>query len=115
MDDRQPKCPITENEVITLLAEDGTKRRYAKWCDVVHFFPQPEYSHVKYWDDEGKVMQYHFLPEDVLAELVEHGIPLVPRTDITQIEHNAWTEYVCALEASEAAIDADLDLILGDS
>lgn len=93
------QCPIVPNEVIRATVNGGRVLSYAVWVDVIHTFPNEQYDHVKYWNDEAGTFEYHFFSEDVLSALAANGLPIIERKSITQKEHDAWAEYEAAVES----------------
>lgn len=94
--------------------------------DAIQMFPTAEYSHLRYWDPEDSKVKVVWLPQDVLADLADAGIPVTPRETITEAEFEAYNVYcaqvgglaVAATEASEPEeyhlSDAEIDYFIGE-
>src|SRR5690606_16770318 len=91
MDGQRRECPIIPNEVVPVQFGDEVLQ-YGGWVDSVHMFPEARLSHAKYYAETG-VLSFQFLEADILAALVERGIPLVIRESIFEREVEAHKNY----------------------
>lgn len=97
MRDRERReTPIVPNEIIPVQWEDGTVGQYGGWVDSIHMFSESRLTHVKFWTEDGR-LSFQFLEQDILAQLAERGLPVVPRTHIYEREVEAHKEHCWAM------------------
>lgn len=112
---------IVPNKAIAIESIDGAVYLYGGWVDSVHIFHDHRLDHVKYWDADREVFNYHFLGKATLDALVDLGIPEVPRkskvyeSEVEAHKDYCWTiiEEEQEVEALIANMDAEIDDLLG--
>lgn len=119
-DGERRECPVVSNESIKLRYGEGEDDMLfvAATHDSVQMFPDPKYNYLRYFDAPERQIIAVFLAQEVLADLVENGIPLCMRSDITELEVEVYESHIgkLAVAASgmmncievEEAVDATL-------
>lgn len=119
-------CPIVPNDVVRLRYGEGEDDNIvvAPSHDAIQMFPDPRYTHLRYWDHTDGQMKAVWLNDQVMADLADAGIPITIRESITDTEHELYERYVgqialaTAIEvdpvANEVAhLDAEIDYYFG--
>lgn len=116
------ECPIVPDQAITFnFGEDGEGFMVAASHDSIQMFPDPKYTHLRYYDAEAQSMRVVWLPENALADLVDLGIPVTKRESITQTEYDCYERYLGQVslaqvveveEVPETLTDAEIDYYL---
>lgn len=125
-DGEHKDCPVVPNDVIRLRygETDDDVLHVAATHDSVQMFPDPRYNYLRYYDVDDRNIIAVFLAQNVLAELVEGGIPLCIRNSITEGEVEVYEHHIGKLATAaagmmncidlEEATDAPLELMPGD-
>lgn len=110
MDGSRNSCEIVPDQAMVINLVDGGSLHVAASCDSIQMFPDPRYTYLRYWDvAEGKLTAL-FLNDDILAELVDFGIPITTRPNISQEEFEVWT--IMMGRTAMAGFDAEIDELL---
>lgn len=104
------QCPIVENQCLQLRFGTGEVLVSAS-CDTIQMFPDPQYTHLRLYDQIRGSLRMIFLDDDIMSELVGFGIPVTIRESITQAEHESWMNYMGQIAV--ASMDIELDELLG--
>ena len=101
-DGEHRECPIVPNEIIRLRYGEGEDDmlRVAPTHDTIQMFPDPQYNYLRYYDAEQEQMIAVFLAHEILADLVDGGIPLCIRGSITEAEVEIYETHVGKMVAS---------------
>lgn len=106
MDGEHRDCPIVPDETIRLNLSNNDYLLIAAHADSIQMFPDPDLTHLRYYDNDDKQLKAIWLPEDILAELLDRGIPLTMRESITESEMEAYAQYMGKIAlASQIAVD----------
>lgn len=110
MDGEHYPCPIVENKAARVSLADDEYLVITASHDSIQMFPDPRFTHLRYYDGDDNLMKAMFLPEEVMADLADFGIPVTIRESITEEEHQTWIEWMgrCAM----IGIDAEIDELL---
>lgn len=105
-DGEHKECPIIPNNVIRLTYGEGPDDvlHVAPTHDTVQMFPEPKYNYLRYYDVDTTNIIAVFLGQNVLAELVEGGIPLCIRDSITEGEVEVYEHHVGKIAAAGMAM-----------
>lgn len=89
-------CPIVPNEAIRFNFGESEEESFivAASHDSVQMFSDPRYTHLRYFDGQEGELRILWLPEEVIAQLVEMGIPVTIRESITETEHECYQTYL---------------------
>lgn len=98
-----PICEVVPDVAIRLHTGGGDYVLVSPNMDSIQMFPLEEYNHLRLFDPDDKLMKCVFLAGEILADLMDAGIPTTPRRTITESEHEAWIRY------KEAEAHAGLD------
>lgn len=103
MDGKKRECPIVPDQAITFSfgEEDEQSFMVAASHDSIQMFPDPKYTHLRYFDAQAESMRVVWLPENVLADLADMGIPVTIRESITQSEYECYERYLGQVSAAQ--------------
>jgi hypothetical protein len=103
MDGKRRECPIVPDQAITFSfgEEDEQSFMVAASHDSIQMFPDPKYTHLRYFDAQAESMRVVWLPENVLADLADMGIPVTIRESITQSEYECYERYLGQVSAAQ--------------
>lgn len=87
-------CPIVPSEAIRFSFGDEQEFLVAASHDSIQVFPDPKYTHLRYFDSQEGELRILWLPEEVLTQLIEMGIPVTVRESITEVEHSCYERYL---------------------
>lgn len=118
-DGEHKPCPIVPSDVIRLRygEDDDDVLHVAATHDSVQMFPDPRYNYLRYYDVDDRNIIAVFLAQNVLAELVEGGIPLCIRNSITEGEVEVYEHHLGRIATTAVGMlapDAPLELMPGD-
>lgn len=94
-------CPIVPNEAIRFSFGEEQDFIVAASHDSVQMFPDPKYTHLRYFDGQEGELRILWLPEEVIEQLVEMGIPVTIRESITEAEHGCYEKYLGQVSMAE--------------
>lgn len=103
-------CPIVENRAFRVNLSGGSYLLVTASHDSIQMFPKAEYSHLRYYDVDDHRLKTVFLPEEVMADMCDFGIPVTPRESITDDEVAGYAEW--AGHVAMLGIDAEIDELL---
>lgn len=111
MDGEHYPCPVVENKAARVNLADNDYLLVTASHDSVQMFPDPRFTHLRYYDGDDNTLKALWLPEEVLADLMDFGIPVTIRESITEDEFNCWTEWMgrCAMIGFDTEIDQILE------
>ena len=76
------------------LTVDGYEYNISAATDTVVSFYETKYDHLRYLDQEKECITLEFLPHNVLACMVEYGIPLTHRrSTIMECEYEEYVNW----------------------
>ena len=112
MDGDRRECPIVPNFTIRLRfgeAEDEVLY-VAPSHDNIQVFPDSRYNYLRYYDDQTREAKAIFLAHNVLADLVDGGIPVCKRESITEGEVEIYEHHLgkLAIRAANDPIEAEV-------
>lgn len=115
------ECPIIPNNAIRLNygEDEDDNLMVAASHDSIQMFPDPRYTHLRYWDHRDQSLKAVWLAQEVLADLMDAGIPITIRESITESEYECFEHYLGQISTAAIAeiIDIDeapLELMPGD-
>lgn len=110
-DGEHKECPVVPNNIIRLRYGEGEDEalHVAATHDSVQMFPDPRYNYLRYYDTDTKNIIAVFLGQNVLADLVENGIPLSIRESITEGEVETYEHHIGKVAAAGMAMIAPVD------
>lgn len=95
------ECPIVPDQGITFSVGENQQFMVAASHDSVQMFPDPRYTHLRYFDAEHDTLRVVWLPDEVLTDLIEMGIPVTIRESITQCEYECYERYLGQVSAAQ--------------
>lgn len=96
MDGEKKDCPVVEANIIRLRygEEDDEELVVSPTHDTIQIFPEPKYNYLRYFNPSEGVLVAVWLGHEVLADLVDGGIPSCMRKDITEQEVELYEHHL---------------------
>lgn len=93
------ECPIVPVETIKLRygEDEDDVLHVAPTHDTIQMFPDPKYNYLRYYDAPDRQVIAVFLAQEILADLVDGGIPLCIRSNITEAEVEVYQNHVAKI------------------
>lgn len=95
-DGEHRECPIVPANIIRLRygEDDEDELVVSPTHDTVQMFPDPKYTYLRYFNPQAGELVAVWLQQEVLADLVDAGIPLCIRSEITEQEHELYEQHM---------------------
>jgi hypothetical protein len=100
-DGEHKPCPIVDDEAIKVPLADGDYLMVTATHDSLQFFPDHRYNNLRYYDSESGEIKIVFLPEEMMSQLYEMGIPPTQRESITVKEYQLFEQHMGMIALSE--------------
>lgn len=104
MDGERKECPIVPDKIVRLNIA-GTELIIAPSHDSIQLFPDSRYSYLRYFDTPEGQIRMVWLPQDVLADLYDMGIPHTIRESITESEYEGYQTYLSRLSLRDVEVE----------
>jgi hypothetical protein len=104
MDGERKECPIEPDKIVKLNIA-GTELIIAPSHDSIQLFPDSRYSYLRYYDTPEGQIRMVWLPQDVLADLFDMGIPHTVRESITESEYEGYQTYLSRLSMRDVEVE----------
>jgi hypothetical protein len=93
-------CPIVPDQAVKMIVGGREIILTANMDSIQMFQGRSEANYLRYYDVESKLMKCLHLSENILATLMDYGIPPQKRTTITESEYGLFVDYVASQETS---------------
>lgn len=104
MDGERKECPIEADKIVKLNI-GAEELIIAPSHDSIQLFPDSRYSYLRYFDTPEGEIRMVWLPQDVLADLFDMGIPHTIRESITESEYEGYQTYLSRLAMREVEVE----------
>lgn len=104
MDGERKECPIVPDKIVKLNIA-GTELIIAPSHDSIQLFPDSRLSYLRYFDTSEGQIRMVWLPQDVLADLFDMGIPHTIRESITESEYEGYQTYLGRLSLRDMEVE----------
>lgn len=114
MDGERKECPIEPDKIVKVNI-GGMELIVAPSHDSIQLFPDSRFSYLRYFDTPEGEIRMVWLPQDVLADLYDMGIPHTIRESITESEYEGYQTYLSRLSLRDVeVVEEPLALPPGD-
>lgn len=104
MDGERKECPIEPDKIVRINI-GGDELIVAPSHDSIQLFPDSRYSYLRYFDTPEGEIRMVWLPQHVLADLFDMGIPHTIRESITESEYEGYQTYISRLAMREVEVE----------
>lgn len=109
-DGEHRECPIVETVGFRLQIDEEDFLIVSASHDTVEVFPDSRFNHLRYYDANDRRMKLVWLAKDILAELVDRGIPTSRRESITEEEVDCYHTFLAQTALQGVGEDIDIQV-----
>ena len=101
-DGEHRECPIVPANIVRLRygEDEDDVLVVSPTHDTIQMFPNPDYTYLRYFNPEQGELVAVWLGQEVLADLVDEGIPLCIRDCITEQEVELYERHLGKIAAN---------------